>query len=261
MMKIMKNLKKTTEIVPFYISQEKSNLPVIHLLMIKNTLVDFNISKPIYHFSWIKNLSRLISSQVTRNEHRILICDRCLCHFKLENSFQRHRLTCQNMNKCRVILPDHENNILKFKNYQYKEKVPFVVYADIECLLEPVVDSHMNTSIHQKHVPTSVAYNVLCSFDNSLSKIKLYREKDCFEWFINELKCLAEKVNEYLKNIVPMEPLTNQQNKNLNLQKSVTFVKILSKLMISNTVIIATLQANIVVLLIKFAIQITRIHT
>ena len=118
-----------------------------------------------------------------------------------------------------MILPDHENNILKFKNYQYKEKVPFVVYADIECLLEPVVDSHMNTSIHQKHVPTSVAYNVLCSFDNSLSKIKLYRDKDCIEWFINELKCLAEKVNEYLKNIVPMEPLTNQQKQEFKFAK------------------------------------------
>ena len=102
--------------------------------MIENTFIDanaedhidedeINISKPIYHFSWIKNLSRLISSQVTRNEHKILICNRCLCHFKLVKSFQRHRLTGQNLNKCRVILLDHENNILEFNNYQYKEKV------------------------------------------------------------------------------------------------------------------------------------------
>ena len=105
MVRIMKNLKKTTEIGPFYLSQEKSDLPTIHLLMIENTLIDaydedyigedeIDISKPIHHFSWIKNLSRLISSQVTRNEHRISICDRCLCHFKLEKYFHRHRLTC-----------------------------------------------------------------------------------------------------------------------------------------------------------------------
>ena len=53
--------------------------------MIENTSVDANdkyyigedgidISKPIYHFLWITNLCRLISSQVTRNEHQILIC-------------------------------------------------------------------------------------------------------------------------------------------------------------------------------------------
>ena len=64
--------------------QERSNLPVIHLFMIENTLVDanaedyigedgINISKPIYHFSWIKNISRLICLQITRNEHQILI--------------------------------------------------------------------------------------------------------------------------------------------------------------------------------------------
>ena len=66
---------------------------------------------------------------------------------------------------------------------------------------------------------TSVAYNVLCSFDNSFSKIKLYRDKDCIEWFINELKCLAEKVDEYLKIIVPMEFLTTQQKKEFKFAK------------------------------------------
>ena len=34
--------KNTTRIVPFYLSQVKLNLSVIHLLMIENTLVDAN---------------------------------------------------------------------------------------------------------------------------------------------------------------------------------------------------------------------------
>ena len=63
------------------------------------------INSHIYHLSWIKNLSRLVWACISKNRNHILICDRFLCHFVKENSFQRYRLQCENMNKCRVILP------------------------------------------------------------------------------------------------------------------------------------------------------------
>ncbi|XP_051156391.1 uncharacterized protein LOC127278634 [Leptopilina boulardi] len=238
-----KNEKR--DIVPLYLSREKSELPVIHLFAVE--IYDFNDNdqnfiheeidrskqKLTYHFTLVKNLSRLISSQVSRNEHRILICDRCLCHFTLEKSFERHRLSCEKVNKCRVILPDKNNKILSFKNYRFKERVPFVVYADIECLLEPADDSHTNTSAYQKHVPTSVAYYLHCSFDESLSKFNLYRGKNCIEWFLNELKCLSYDVNDLINNIVPMEPLTKQQNQEFQLS---TICHICEKIFTANDI-------------------------
>lgn len=87
-----------SEIVPVYLSKQKSQQKTIHLLMIET---DINSDKnndnddddaedtqrlnPIHHFAYIKNLSRLISSQISRHNGKTWLCDRCLCHFKTEN--------------------------------------------------------------------------------------------------------------------------------------------------------------------------------
>lgn len=216
---------KNRDIVPVYLSQEKSDLPVIHLFMIENNLIDINdddyigndfninIKNSIYHFTLIKNLSRLVGSNISRHEHHILICDRCLCHFVTEISFKQHRLACEKMNNCRLFLPNANNKILKFQNHRFKDNVPFVLYADIECLLESLDETNnLDTSVYQRHVPMSVAYYIQCSFNESLCKTNFYRGQDCIQWFVNELKSLAESLDtEYFKNIIPMESLTDQQ--------------------------------------------------
>ena len=108
-----------------------------------------------------------------------------------------HRVDCENVNKCRAILPEDKDKVLKFKNHRYKESVPFVVYADLESLLEPVVNNQTDKAAYQKHIPTSVAFNTHCNFDDSLSELKIYREKDCIEWFMKKLKSLADKVDTF----------------------------------------------------------------
>lgn len=107
---------KKMKVVPIYLSREKSELPVIHLFAIE-IIDDYadddqdcfwkvdNNKKSIFHFTLIKNLLRLINTQVSRNEHRILMCDRCLCHFAKENFYDRHKMSCEKVNKCRLILP------------------------------------------------------------------------------------------------------------------------------------------------------------
>ena len=108
------------EIVPLYSSQFKSNKRTIHLLMIGNTVYDFDEeddkSNPVYHFALIKNLSRLVRSQISKSEHKSRFCDRCLCHFRHEKSFNNHRIDCENVNKCIAILPEDKDKVLKFKN-------------------------------------------------------------------------------------------------------------------------------------------------
>lgn len=70
-----------------------------------------------YHFAWIRNLSRLVTSRITKSKFRAWICDRCLCQFKYQNSLKKHIIDCTNLNKCRVILPDENENFLIFKNF------------------------------------------------------------------------------------------------------------------------------------------------
>ena len=219
--------RKKDEIVPLYLSNaKKSDKAVIHLLMIENTENQFqDENESVCHFSFIKNLSRLVSTQITRNEHKLFLCDRCLCHFAIDKSFLNHREDCEKANKCIIILPKEGENILKFINHKRKEMVPFVVYADIECLLEPIAETNdenmiPNTVVYQKHVPHSVAFYLKCNFDDSLSRIKVYRGEDCVEYFVKKMKILAQRIDGYLKKIVPMKLLTMKEPEEFCLAKT-----------------------------------------
>ncbi|XP_019700249.2 uncharacterized protein LOC105190293 [Harpegnathos saltator] len=105
-----KKQEKSFTIVPIRCTDKKKQH--VNLLYIQDAQ-DHNVG----HFMWIKNLSRLVSSQLSKNKCKKYICDRKL-------------------NDCAIILPNYDNKWLSFINYCRKEQIPFVVYADLECILE-----------------------------------------------------------------------------------------------------------------------------
>ncbi|CAD6233889.1 GSCOCG00012332001-RA-CDS [Cotesia congregata] len=137
---------------------------------------DKNNIESVYHFAWIHNLSGLIKSQISLGHSKLYFCDRCLNHFKLKKCYLEHRVDCFKSNKVRMEFPSGKNKILKFKDFKSKDTVPFVVYADLECTLQPSGDDE---KIVHKHVPHSIAYYVHCSYNNTLSKFELNRSPDC----------------------------------------------------------------------------------
>jgi len=112
------------------------------------------------YYSWIRNLSRLVSSQLSKHEKRKYLCDGCLLYFSCQSKLDEHLE--QDCNKIRTILPTPDNNILKFLNYNKQMRVPFIIYADFESVLKPIstcspnpADSYIKT-IHQ-HLAHSFA--------------------------------------------------------------------------------------------------------
>ena len=43
---------------------------------------------------------------------------------------------CENKDFCHVILPFEETRKLEFNQYQKTDKAPFIIYADLECIIE-----------------------------------------------------------------------------------------------------------------------------
>ncbi|XP_011858845.1 PREDICTED: uncharacterized protein LOC105556367 [Vollenhovia emeryi] len=116
------------------------------------------------------------------------------------------------MNDCAIRLPSEDDKWLTFNNYNCKERVPFVVYADLECTLEKMdKDSITSRYAYQHHEVFSVGYYVRCSYDDSLSTYQSRRDKDCITWFVEQLKVLSQHVKEKLSNNVPMENLSKEQ--------------------------------------------------
>jgi len=86
-------------------------------------------------------------------------------------------MDCEQMNDCAIRLPSEDDKWLSFKNHCRKERMPFVVYADLECTLEKTETEE--TSKYQHHRVFSLAYYVHCSYDASLCMYRFRRDKDC----------------------------------------------------------------------------------
>ncbi|XP_046737544.1 uncharacterized protein LOC124406235 [Diprion similis] len=187
---------KRHQVLPLLISRhENPSIEHINLLMLHDENIDDEFSHERTHFCWIKNLSRLVNRQL--NAPKLLA----------------HRLDCSPDTPWQLTLPDQSNKWLKFENNSNKMQVPYIVYADFECLLENSSQSSesSNTKIYHKHVPYSVGYYFECSHDESLSYYNSYRGVDYQKWLAHQLHGIAVRVAEYFNQKKSMYQLSGQQ--------------------------------------------------
>ena len=89
------------------------------------------------HYCLVNDLSRLLGAQTSRHLTKRLFCLRCFNSFSCENSLKNHKEYCSTSECIKINMPE-KDPILKFKNYCNSEKVPFIIYADMESLLNPI---------------------------------------------------------------------------------------------------------------------------
>lgn len=157
------------------------------------------------HYVWIKDLSRLVSKQLTTYSHKKFFCDRCLHYFYSDEKLRVHQQMCANLNECKISFP--EEKTIKFKNFKNKSKAPFIIYADFECLVQPSLD---RKKTHQ-HIPYSAGYYFKCNYNDDLSYYRSYRGRDPQKWLVRELKDICENVETVYWCPIPMEKLSREQ--------------------------------------------------
>lgn len=158
----------------------------IHLLLLSTQ--NHHKSEPVYHYCWIKNLSRLITTQISKNKGRMFFCDRCLNHFTRLEKLEEHRLNCMQQNECTIEMSTDADDRIKFKNIKNQMISPFIIYADVEALLKKQDEKLSDNVIaYQQHVVYSVGYYLKCSFDEAKSFYTSRRGTDCIDWFVKEL--------------------------------------------------------------------------
>ncbi|XP_070170874.1 uncharacterized protein [Polyergus mexicanus] len=164
------------------------------------------------HFAWIKNLSRLVGSQLSGRRHKSHICDRCMHYFRTSDKLSAHSVDCGRMNECAIVLPTKDDKWLEFRNYSRKERLPFVVYADLKCVLKKKEERRTsNTSIVQHHEVYSAGYYARCALDGVSSTYRAYRGENCVLWFVKELHDLALRAKTILDIDAPMTNLTSDE--------------------------------------------------
>ena len=109
-----------------------------------------------------------------------------------------------------------QGSTIEFKDGQNQFRVPFIMYADFESILEPMdpvelgFPSQPYTNEVNQHTPSGwcvyskLAYGVV---DNPL---RTYRGKDCIETFCNYVKREVHRLYHMFPEL-PMDPLTKKQ--------------------------------------------------
>ena len=89
------------------------------------------------HYCLIKSLSRLLSSQVTKDNHTKSCCLNCLNHFPNEEKLKIHEEYCLKNQAIKIEMPE-KGSFISFIHHNRSIKVPFVVYADFEAFTEEI---------------------------------------------------------------------------------------------------------------------------
>ena len=85
-------------------------------------------------------------------------------------------------------MPSKHTEILEFNEYQKSDKKPFIIYADLECLIEKT-DGYRNnpenlfTTKESEHIPSGFSMSTISSFRSIEYKHDVYRGKDCMKKF------------------------------------------------------------------------------
>ena len=156
-----------------------------------------------WHYLVVKSLSGLLTG-ITSNHKEGFYCLNCFHSYRTKNKLEAHKKICENRDYCRVEMPTKDNNVIKYNHGEKSIKLPFVVYADLECLLEKMNTCYNNpkkssaTKIN-KHTTSGYSVFTHCSFDKSKSKRNYYRGEDCMTKFCKDLREHVTKIINYEK--------------------------------------------------------------
>ena len=124
----------------------------------------------------------------------------CFRSYSTKNKLEVHKEICHNY--CNIEMPTKDNNTIKYYQGEKSIKLPFVIYADLECLLEKMSTCQNNpnessTTEINKRTPSGYSIFTHCSFDQTRNKLNYFRGKDCMEKFCKDLREHATKIINY----------------------------------------------------------------
>ena len=170
-----------------------------------------------WHYLALKKFSALFRG-ITSNNNWDFYCINCLRSYRTEN-YNAYK----NYEYCYVEIPKKDNKTLKYNHGEKSLKVKFIIYADLELLLEKLSTCHNNpekssTTKISKHKPSGYLLFTNCSFDLKTGNFECYRGKDCMERSCKGLRQHATKIINYEKK--EMKLLTYEKNNSYKKQRS-----------------------------------------
>ena len=159
---------------PLYISRNQQEKHVNLLLIEKGGKT---------HYCLITDLNKMLHSQ-TKHKGRKFFCTYCLHGFSSEILLMQHKLLYEKHGAQCTELPSGKDKFMTFKNWGKMLKVPFVIYADFECILSPLQNGKNKTHLHE---PCGYSYLVISALDEAQREVVCYRGDDVVEHFFDDM--------------------------------------------------------------------------
>ena len=166
-----------------------------------------------WHYLAVKSFCTLLRG-ITSNNNRDFYCLNCFHLHCAHNKLKNHERACNNHDYCHVDMPTEDNKILKYNHGEKSFKAPFIITADLECILEKDKSRQNNLEIYYtekkaKHETSGYSWSLICSFDATKNRHNFYRGKNCIESFCKDVKELQTEISNYREQ--EMIPLTDKE--------------------------------------------------
>ena len=164
----------------------------------------FTSNEETNHYVWIKDFNKLCS-RVTKYKCKKYFCMRCIQYFGTEEILKKHTENCSDINGVQAVELPKPNTQLQFCHLDRTVNIPFVIYADLESLLEVLNNetkqhSSCNTTKTHRHVACSYGYKVVCVDNEKYSKpYKTFRGVDAIHKFFESLFEEEEEIDKLMK--------------------------------------------------------------
>ncbi len=177
------------------------------------------------HYCVIKNIGRLVSSQISNHQHKKHFCLNCMNRFSTDKILTAHQKVCLKRKPQTEVFPN-PGETTKFKNYERLHDLPIVVHADFECFVNPLETEDKDpkkpyTVKYQNHVPSGFCYTVSCMDESiyptkTVLKTASYEGEDMGKLFVETLTQDLRPVYEILKTPKPMIMTDSDKTKHKN---------------------------------------------
>ena len=119
-----------------------------------------------WHYLVVKSISKLVNG-ITSNHNGDFHCLNCFHSYRTKNKLKIHGKICKDHDFCNVKMPNENNKILKYNPGEKSLKVPHIIYADLECLLQKIDTCQNNpeksyTERKAKHKPSGYSLVTSC---------------------------------------------------------------------------------------------------
>ena len=106
---------------------------------------------------------------------------------------ESHKKVCENKDFCNVIMPSEDTKIWEFNQCQKSDKAPFIIYPDLEYIIEKIDGCKSNpdnsaTTKVSEHIPLGFSMFTISSFTSIEDKHDASRGKDCRKKFCEYLR-------------------------------------------------------------------------